>query len=84
MYVLWFDLRKVCMCAYFPNTIEPCRKSIRDGELIRTFENWYTQRSFVLCDMYHILMVTKVKYGRIVRIMLCFPNKHFDILFLIS
>ena len=27
------------MCAYFPNTIEPCRKSIRDGELIKTFEN---------------------------------------------
>ncbi len=53
MYVLWFDLRKVCMSAYFPNTIEPCRKSIRDGELIRTFENWlsclrYRTRSEVL------------------------------------
>ena len=47
MYVLWFDLRKVCMCAYFPNTIEPCRKSIREGELIKTFENWLSCLRYV-------------------------------------
>ena len=64
MYLLWFDLRKLCMCAYFPNTIEPCRKSIRDGKLIRAFENWlsclitlYTQRGFAWYDIFLYMVV---------------------------
>ena len=61
------DLRKMCMCAYFPNTIEPCRKSIRDRELIETFASWLfllkvCTRSVVRNrSMYHVLMIPKSK-----------------------
>ena len=60
------------MCSYFPNTVEPCRKPIRDRELIRTFVRYllgqgtYTQHRFIVYVMYHMIMVTKVKYGRVV------------------
>ena len=75
------DLRKVCMCAYFPNTIEPCRKSIRDGELNRTLESWLSclryvhAAKFAFSPMYHILMVNKSKVWLYSTNNVIFPNK---------
>lgn len=75
------DLRKMCMCAYFPNTIEPCRKSIRDRELIKTLVSWLSclryvhAAMFAFSPMYHIIMVNKSKVWIYSMNIVIFPNK---------